>query len=197
MTKRLFDILFSTLLLLLLAPLFLLIALFIYRDTRGKIFYRQPRVGKGKKEFYLYKFRTMHEGAERKGYITVGSNDNRITPSGLLLRKYKIDELPQLWNVLKGDMSVVGPRPEVKKYVDLYTPEQQQVLSIRPGITDYASIQYARENELLGKAPDPEKTYIEDIMPSKLRLNLDYIRTNGFFTDLFIIVKTIAGIFRR
>lgn len=194
MLKRAFDILFVLPGLLLLFPLMCLIALFIRLDSKGPVFYRQNRVGRYGKIFGLYKFRTMHPDADKKGLLTVGGKDPRVTPIGYYLRRYKLDELPQLLNVLKGEMSLVGPRPEVQKYVDLYTPEQRQVLELRPGLTDYASLQYFNENELLADSADPEKTYVEEVMPAKLRLNLQYLRDAGLLTDLKIIFKTLSRI---
>lgn len=181
--------------LVILFPIFIVIALLIVLDSKGKIFYSQPRVGLNNSDFLLLKFRTMTEGSDRKGLLTVGDKDNRITRLGYYLRKYKIDELPQLVNVLRGDMSLVGPRPEVRKYVDMYTPEQLKVLSIKPGITDYSSITYINESELLAKAEDPERFYITEVMPAKLKLNLHYINEKGFFTDIKIILKTLSKIF--
>ncbi len=195
MAKRLFDIFFSLIGILLLSPIFLLIALWVTFDSKGGIFYRQVRVGKGNTDFKLFKFRTMHVNADKKGLLTVGANDNRITKSGLFLRKYKLDELPQLLNVFLGDMSLVGPRPEVRRYVKMYSPEQMNVLSIKPGITDYASIKYSDENELLGNHPNPEKLYIEEIMPAKLALNLQYIKDKSLLSDFKIIFDTLKKIF--
>ena len=192
--KRLLDIFSSALVLLLLLPLWLIIALAIVLESRGGVFYRQIRVGKGNKDFYLYKFRTMRTGSDQKGLLTVGERDSRITRVGYFLRKYKIDEFPQLLNVLKGDMSIVGPRPEVRKYVDMYTPEQMRVLSVRPGLTDIASIQYVHENELLAASDNPEKTYIEEVMPAKLALNLQYIDNQSVLGDLKLIWKTFLAI---
>lgn len=180
--------------LLLLSPFFLLIALLIALDSKGGVFFRQSRVGRHEKDFMLIKFRTMRPDADKKGLLTVGNRDSRVTGIGYYLRKYKLDELPQLINVVKGEMSLVGPRPEVRKYVDLYTAEQRQVLEVPPGITDLASLEYIDENELLGRAEDPEATYIKEIMPAKLSLNLQYIRQRGLWTDLKIIVKTILKI---
>jgi lipopolysaccharide/colanic/teichoic acid biosynthesis glycosyltransferase len=194
MLKRCLDILFALAGLILLLPVFALISLWISLDSRGGIFYRQVRVGRGGLDFKLLKFRTMQTGAEKQGLLTVGNADRRITRAGYYLRKYKFDELPQLFNVLKGDMSLVGPRPEVRKYVSLYTPEQRKILSLRPGITDYASIEYSRESEILAAAADPEKLYIEEIMPAKIRLNEKYIREQGMLTDLKIILKTLVKI---
>jgi lipopolysaccharide/colanic/teichoic acid biosynthesis glycosyltransferase len=194
MLKRLFDISCSFIGLLLLSPLFLIISVWILLDSRGGIFYRQVRVGQYGRDFRLFKFRSMRPGSDKKGLLTVGGRDNRITRSGYFLRRYKLDELPQLINVLTGDMSLVGPRPEVRKYVELYSEEQKKVLQARPGITDYASIEYARENDLLAQSNDPEKTYIEEIMPAKLLLNMKYIHEQGLATDLKIIFKTFRKI---
>jgi lipopolysaccharide/colanic/teichoic acid biosynthesis glycosyltransferase len=195
MLKRLFDIIFAALGLLVLSPVFLIISAIIGASSRGPVFYLQSRVGRNNKDFRLFKFRTMHPAADQKGLLTIGGNDPRITRSGHFLRKYKLDELPQLLNVLVGDMSFVGPRPEVRKYVNLYTPEQAAVLQVRPGITDYASLQYFNESELLGASADPDKTYTTVIMPSKLELNLKYIREAGLLTDLQIIFRTLRRIF--
>jgi lipopolysaccharide/colanic/teichoic acid biosynthesis glycosyltransferase len=194
MAKRCFDILFSFIGLVFLSPFFGLLAIIILIDSKGGVFYKQIRVGKKGVDFKLYKFRSMRVGSDKKGLLTVGGRDNRITKTGYFIRKYKLDELPQLINVFIGDMSLVGPRPEVRKYVDLYNSEQLKVLSVKPGITDYASIQYSNENELLAKSQDPEITYIEEIMPDKLNLNLRYINESGVFTDVKIIVKTIKKI---
>lgn len=192
--KRLMDIFFSLIGLILLFPLFLIVGLIISIDSKGGVFYKQTRVGKDGKDFKLFKFRSMAVGSDKKGLLTVGGNDSRITKPGYFIRKYKIDELPQLINVFIGDMSLVGPRPEVRKYVDLYNQEQQKVLSVQPGITDYASIAYINENEVLGNSTNPEKTYIEEVMPSKLKLNLKYIEEKSVITDIKIIFKTIAKI---
>jgi lipopolysaccharide/colanic/teichoic acid biosynthesis glycosyltransferase len=196
MLKRLFDIFFSLIGLIILLPVFLIISLLIVTDSRGGIFYRQVRVGKDSKDFRLFKFRSMVTNADKKGLLTVGGKDSRITRMGYFLRKYKLDELPQLLNVLFGDMSLVGPRPEVRKYVDMYNEEQRKVLSVRPGITDYASIEYSNENELLGSVPNPEEVYINEVMPAKLNLNLRYIREQGLLTDLKIIFMTFAKILK-
>ena len=194
MLKRFFDIFFSLAGLLILLVPFIIISLLIVLDSGGGIFYKQVRVGKEGKDFKLFKFRSMRTGADKAGLLTVGGRDNRITKIGYYIRKYKIDELPQLINVLIGDMSLVGPRPEVRKYVDLYTVEQLKVLSVKPGITDYASIEYSNENEILGKAADPERVYIDEIMPAKLKMNLRYIEEQGVGTDLKLIFKTIGKI---
>lgn len=181
--------------LILLSPLFLVFIIVINIDSRGGAFFGQIRIGKNEKPFRLWKFRTMRINSESAGQITVGARDNRITSFGYYLRKFKFDELPQLWNVLIGDMSMVGPRPEVPKYVALYTPEQKRVLSIQPGITDYASLQYFEESELLAKSQNPEETYIEEIMPKKLALNLQYVDGKSFSSDLKIILKTVVRMF--
>ena len=194
--QRFFDVIISFIGLILLLPIFFVIAIWIKCDSKGPVFYKQMRVGRNGIDFYLYKFRSMRVGADKKGLITVGGKDPRITYSGYFIRKYKIDELPQLLNVLKGDMSIVGPRPEVRKYVDLYTNEQRLVLSIRPGITDYASIEYIDENEILGKSLNPEKTYIEDIMPEKIKYNMKYINNQTLFEYFKIIFLTGLKIFR-
>jgi lipopolysaccharide/colanic/teichoic acid biosynthesis glycosyltransferase len=192
--KRLFDIVFSLALIVVLLPVGIVVSIWIVLDDFGSPFFVQQRVGLGGKNFGLLKFRSMRKNAESKGQLTVGMKDNRITRSGYFIRKYKIDELPQLVNVFLGEMSVVGPRPEVPKYVSLYDEEQQNVLSIKPGITDFASIEYVRENELLSASSDPEKTYIEEIMPAKLELNLKYLREQSFLTDMKIILQTIKAI---
>lgn len=192
--KRLLDITASGLGLIFLSPLFLIVALWIKSDSPGPVFYRQARVGRYGKDFRLFKFRSMRVGSDKKGLITVGGHDPRVTRSGYYIRKYKLDELPQLINVFIGDMSLVGPRPEVRKYVDLYTPEQLHVLDVRPGITDLASIRYRNENELLAKASDPEQYYREVVMQDKLRINLQYISDHSFFRDLKIIFMTFKVI---
>jgi len=194
MIKRAFDILFSIIGLVILSPAFLLVAVFIKIDSNGPVFYKQSRVGKNNKDFILYKFRTMNVGSDKEGLLTVGNNDSRITKTGYLLRKYKLDELPQLMNVLKGDMSFVGPRPEVRKYVSLYNEEQKKVLTSRPGITDVASIEYRNENELLEKTSNPEEFYVKEVMPDKLKMNIMYINDRSFFKDIKIIFKTIKSI---
>ena len=194
MFKRLFDFSASLLGILLLSPVLIMLWLIVVLDSPGGGFYRQIRVGKDGADFGLWKFRSMRTGADKKGLLTVGGRDPRVTRAGYFLRKYKLDELPQLFNVLRGEMSLVGPRPEVRRYVDLYTVSQREVLSVRPGITDYASIEYSRENDLLAASPDPEKTYIEEIMPAKLELNHKYIREQGLLTDLKIIFRTFLKI---
>ncbi len=192
MIKRFLEILFSLLSLIILSPLFLIIAFLIKIDSKGGAFYIQKRVGKNNKDFNLIKFRTMFVKSDRQGLLTVGERDNRITGTGKWLRKYKIDELPQLINILKGEMSFVGPRPEVRKYVELYDDRQKQVLSVKPGLSDYASLEYVNENKILAGFSDPGKAYIEQIMPAKLELNLQYIKEQGLLADLKIIFKTLG-----
>ena len=194
MGKRLFDMFFSLVGLIVLFIPFLIIAILILIDSNGGVFYKQTRVGKDGVDFDLLKFRSMASGSDKSGLLTVGGRDSRITKIGYTLRKYKIDELPQLINVFVGDMSLVGPRPEVRKYVELYNSEQKKVLSVKPGITDYASIEYSNENELLGKAVNPEEVYITEIMPAKLKLNLKYIEEQGLRIDFKIILNTIGKI---
>ena len=193
---RFFDFVLSLVGLVILAPIFIVLAVWIKIDSMGPVFYKQIRVGQNGKDFGLFKFRSMVVDADKKGLITVGGRDPRITRSGYFIRKYKLDELPQLINVLLGDMSLVGPRPEVRKYVELYTDEQQKVLSVKPGITDYASIEYMDENEILGKSSDPEKTYIEEIMPEKIKYNMKYINNKSLFEYFKIILLTVLKIVR-
>lgn len=188
---RLIDIIFSTLGILILMPFFILISLIIKLNSKGPLIYKQSRVGIYNSNFNVYKFRTMHINSDRLGLLTVGGRDPRITSVGYYLRKYKLDELPQLFNVLIGDMSIVGPRPEVRKYVDMYTLEQKRVLSIRPGITDWASIQYRDENIILEKATDPEKDYVNIIIPDKIKYNLIYIEKYNVLEYLKIIFMTV------
>ena len=193
--KRIFDIIFSLLGLIILSPFFLLIAVVIKLDSKGPVFFRQVRVGKNGKEFKIFKFRTMVVGAEKKGMQITVDKDSRITKVGRYLRKFKLDEFPQLINVLIGDMSFVGPRPEVPKYVALYDERQRSVLKVKPGITDIASIEYKDENKLLSKNGDPEKIYVKEIMPHKLKLNMEYIRNISIVNDIKLIFKTVFGIF--
>lgn len=188
--KRLFDIVAGGLGLLILSPLFLVLAVWIRLDSEGPVFYRQTRVGRHNRDFRIFKFRSMKEGADKQGLITVGGHDPRITRSGYFIRRYKLDELPQLINVFLGDMSLVGPRPEVRKYVDMYTPEQMHVLDVRPGITSLASIRYRNENELLDKADDPDRFYIDVIMQDKLAIDLEYVRQASFWYDIKLIIRT-------
>lgn len=193
---RLFDIVFSGIGLILLSPLFLILYILIRMESKGGGFYSQERIGRNGKPFHLYKFRSMRKDADKLGLITVGGRDPRITHMGYFIRKYKLDELPQLWNVFIGDMSLVGPRPEVRKYTDLYTKEQRRVLSVRPGITDWASIEYVDENEILGKADDPDKAYVEQIMPDKIRYNMRWIDNQGIGEYFKIIFTTFWRIVR-
>jgi lipopolysaccharide/colanic/teichoic acid biosynthesis glycosyltransferase len=188
---RILDFLLSFVGLILLLPFFILIALFIKLTSNGPVLYKQSRVGLNGREFKVFKFRTMRLDADKLGLITVGGRDSRVTAIGYYLRKFKLDELPQLINVLIGDMSLVGPRPEVKKYVDLYTEEEKRVLTIRPGITDWASINYRDENVILGKSSNPEKDYIEQVMPDKLKYNMIYINKYGVLEYLKIIFITL------
>lgn len=190
MVKRLFDIVASGCGLLVLSPLFIVLAIWIKLDSKGPVFYRQVRVGRDNRDFKLFKFRSMRVGADKQGLITVGGRDPRITRSGYFIRKYKLDEFPQLINVFIGDMSLVGPRPEVRKYVDMYTPEQMRVLSVRPGITDLASIRYRNENELLEQAENPDEYYEQVIMQDKLRINLEYVDNHSFWNDIKLIFMT-------
>ena len=193
---RFCDIIFSFFGLLLLSQLFIIVALWIVIDNPGPVFYRQQRVGKDGKDFGLLKFRSMRVGADKMSLITIGDRDPRVTRAGYYIRKYKLDELPQLWNVFVGDMSLVGPRPEVRRYVDLYTEEQRKVLSVRPGITDYASIEYIDENRLLAQSKDPDKTYVEEIMPAKIALNMRYIEHKTLGEYFKIIFLTLSKIVR-
>jgi lipopolysaccharide/colanic/teichoic acid biosynthesis glycosyltransferase len=192
--KRLFDIVASLTGIIVLFPFLLLICLLMIFTCGFPLFYFQTRVGKNNKDFKLFKFRTMRLDADKKGLLTVGGRDPRVTAIGYYLRKYKLDELPQLFNVLLGSMSLVGPRPEVRRYVDLYSKEQLLVLSVKPGITDYASLEYINENELLSKSTNPEETYVREIMPAKLALNQRYINEKGLFVDLKVIFQTILKI---
>lgn len=194
MTKRIFDLLFSFIGLMVLSPLLFVIGLLVITDSRGGVLYLQNRVGKGNKNFKLYKFRTMYNDSDKKGLLTVGNRDSRITRIGYFLRKYKLDELPQLINVLIGNMSFVGPRPEVRKYVNLYNNEQLKVLKVKPGITDYASIEFRNENELLNMAENPEDFYVNYIMPQKLNINLQYLQNNSLVKDISIIITTLYTI---
>lgn len=195
--KRAFDIVISSLILLCFLPFGILIAIAITATSNGGIFYRQERIGCNGRPFHVFKFRTMRPNSDAHGQLTVGMRDSRITPVGVFLRKYKLDEFPQFLNVLFGQMSIVGPRPEVRKYVDYYSEEQRKVLSVRPGITDYASLEYFHENEILGKAEDPEKAYLEEVMPAKLELNKKYIANPTIGTDLKIMWLTFLKMVKR
>jgi len=193
MIKRIFDIVVSVIGLVTLSPFLLLLAMAIIIESKGGVFYLQTRVGRNNKDFKLFKFRSMAIGSDKHGLLTVG-NDSRITKVGYYIRKYKLDEFAQLLNVIKGDMSLVGPRPEVRKYVDLYSDEQLRVLDVKPGITDIASLEYFDENTLLGKSDNPEKTYTDEIMPHKLSLNLHYIDNHSIFVDIKLILKTLIKV---
>ena len=189
--KRIFDIVASGCGLILLSPLFLVLAIWIKLDSKGPVFYRQVRVGRNNMDFRIFKFRSMRDGSDRGSLVTIGGHDSRITRSGFILRKFKLDELPQLINVFAGDMSLVGPRPEVRHYVDFWTPEQMRVLDVRPGITDPASIKFRNENDLLDKAENPEEYYINVIMQEKIRLYLEYVENHNLWYDIRLIFQTI------
>ena len=195
MLKRIFDIILSLFGLIILSPFMLIIAIFIKLDSKGPVFFKQLRVTKNGREFKIFKYRTMRVGSDKYSQITVGKDD-RITKIGSFLRKYKLDEIPQLINVLIGDMSLVGPRPEVPKYVALYTDEQKEILKVRAGITDYASIEFSNENDLLASEEDPEKAYIKKVMPKKIELNKKYISEISMLTDIKIILLTIKKILK-
>ena len=188
--KRFFDITASGIGLILLSPLFLILAFWIKLDSPGPVFFRQVRVGRYNKDFRIFKFRSMRVGSDKGSLVTIGGHDPRITRSGYFIRKFKFDELPQLINVFLGDMSLVGPRPEVRHYVNYWTPEQLHVLDVRPGITDPASIKFRNENELMEKAATPEKYYIEVIMQEKINLYLEYVENHSFWGDIVLIFKT-------
>ena len=195
MLKRIFDITLSLFGLIILLPFMLIIAILIKFDSKGTVFFKQIRITKGGKEFKIFKYRTMKAGSDKYSQITVGK-DERITKIGSFLRKYKLDEIPQLINVLIGDMSLVGPRPEVPKYVALYTDEQKEILKVKAGITDYASIEFSDENDLLASEEDPEKEYIEKIIPKKIELNTKYLSEISVLTDIRIILLTIKKILK-
>ena len=195
--KRLFDIIASGLGLLFLCPLFLVLAIWIKLDSKGPVFYRQVRVGKDNKDFRIFKFRSMRVGSDKGSLVTIGGRDPRVTRSGYYIRKFKLDELPQLINVFVGDMSLVGPRPEVRHYVDYWTEEQLHVLDVRPGITDPASIKFRNENELMEQAEDPENYYINVIMQEKLKLYLEYVNHHSFWGDIKLIFQTFAVIIKE
>lgn len=192
--KRLFDILASGCGLLVLSPIFIIVAIWIKLDSPGPVFYRQTRVGRHNKDFRIFKFRSMRVGSDKGSLVTIGGRDPRVTRSGYFIRKFKIDELPQLINVFAGDMSLVGPRPEVRHYVNYWTPEQMRVLDVRPGITDPASIRFRNENELLEKAQDPERYYIDVIMQEKIKLYLEYVEKSSFWYDIKLIFQTFKVI---
>lgn len=195
--KRAFDVIMSGLGLVFLSPLFLFLAIWIKCDSPGPVFYRQVRVGRYGRDFKVFKFRSMRQDADKSGLITVGGHDPRVTRSGYYIRKYKLDELPQLINVFIGDMSLVGPRPEVRKYVDLYTPEQLHVLDVRPGITSLASIRYRNENEIIATADDPERAYVGKVLPDKIAIDLEYISKASLLYDIGLIFKTFWAILTK
>ena len=192
--KRAFDLVFSLIVLILFLPFGIIISILILLSSTGGVFYRQERIGKNGIPFTLFKFRSMRTNADQSGRLTVGMKDSRITKVGVFIRKYKLDEFPQFLNVLNGSMSVVGPRPEVREFVELYTLEQKKILEVKPGITDYASLEYFNENEVLAKSSDPIKTYIEEVMPHKIKINQKYIDKPTIGHDLKIIGKTIRRI---
>ena len=192
--KRIFDIIFSFFGIIFLSPLLILIIFLMKVTSKGPVIYKQVRVGRNNKDFSIFKFRTMFIDSDKFGLLTVGDRDPRVTSLGYYLRKFKLDELPQLFNVLNGDMSFVGPRPEVRKYVDLYNNIQIQVLNVRPGITDLASIEFRNENELLSSQEDPDSYYINVIMPKKIQINLDYLKESNLFKDVWVIIKTFQVI---
>ncbi|KDE63998.1 glycosyl transferase [Fusobacterium necrophorum BFTR-1] len=195
MLKRTFDVICSGIGILFLLPFFLLISICIKLDSKGPVIFKQIRITKNGKKFYIYKFRTMKMNTESQGQLTIGK-DNRITRVGAFLRKTKLDELAQLFNVFLGDMSIVGPRPEVPKYVALYTEKQKEILKVKAGITDYASIYFSKENELLEGKENPEQYYIHEIMPKKIKLNKKYIQEISLMTDIKIIILTIFKILK-
>lgn len=194
MVKRLTDIVLALIALVLFSPVLLAVALVVKTGSRGPLIYSQVRIGKGMRPFRIYKFRTMYEGVSDGISLTVGDSDSRLTPEGRVMKKYKLDELPQLINVLKGDMSIVGPRPEVEKYVGKYSVEQKRVFSVKPGITDRASVKYRNESSLLALAEDPEEYYVKVIMPDKLEMNLRYVREQSFMEDVRIICATVKAV---
>ena len=194
--KRIFDIVASGCGLIVLSPLFLIFAIWIKLDSKGPVFYRQVRVGRNNRDFRIFKFRSMKEGADNGSLVTIGGHDSRITRSGYILRRFKLDELPQLINVFTGDMSLVGPRPEVRHYVNYWTPEQMRVLDVRPGITDPASIKFRNENDLLDKAENPEEYYINVIMQEKIRLYLEYVGNQSLWYDIKLIFQTIKVVIK-
>lgn len=195
--KRLFDIIVSGLGFIVLSPLFLILAIWIKCDSKGPVFYRQVRVGRWNKNFRIFKFRSMRVGSDKGSLVTIGGHDPRITRSGYFIRKFKLDELPQLINVFVGDMSLVGPRPEVRHYVDFWTPEQMHVLDVRPGITDPASIKFRNENELMEQVDDSEKYYIEVIMQKKIKLYQEYVEKHNFLYDIRLIFNTFWVIMKE
>ncbi|MCW3078764.1 sugar transferase [Segetibacter sp.] len=192
---RCFDFVFSLVGLIILLPFLLLVSLIIKLTSKGPVFFKQCRVGKGGKDFKVYKFRSMQVNADRQGLLTVGGKDARVTRIGYYIRRFKVDELPQLINVLKGEMSIVGPRPEVRRYVDMYSKDQLKALKVLPGITDYASLEYRNENDLLALSHDPEAFYVKEILPRKIELNFKYINNRNILEYFRIIAKTVATSF--
>lgn len=197
MIKRTFDLFFSVIFLALTIPIILVLGILVVIDSKGPMFIFQERIGKNQKPFSLVKLRTMFTESQSKGLLTIGNRDHRVTKVGYFLRKYKFDEFPQFWNVLKGDMSIVGPRPEVKKYVDLYDSNQKEIFQFRPGITDVSSILFWNESELLAQSTDPERHYIDVILPQKIEMSLAYSRKANFFSDLGMIFKTVQSFFSK
>ena len=197
MLKRLFDVVFSVIGMILLFPILLLISILIKLDSKGPILFIQGRVGKNNKDFNIFKFRTMRVLSDKKGLLTLGNNDSRITKMGYVLRRYKIDEFPQLINILKGDMSFVGPRPELRYYVNFYNDDDMKIFEVRPGITGLASLKYRNEVELLKAAKDPEAFFIKTIIPDKLKYNKAYISKQNFFFDLKLILLTIVKVITK
>ncbi|UKM63969.1 sugar transferase [Flavobacteriaceae bacterium GSB9] len=195
--KRIFDILFSAIGLVVLSPLLIIIAILIKLDSKGPVFFIQGRVGKNNKDFNIYKFRTMRTASDKKGLLTLGNNDSRITKIGYFLRRYKIDEFPQLINILKGDMSFVGPRPELRYYVNFYNEDDMSIFQVRPGITGLASLKYRNEVELLKAAKNPEEFFIKAIIPDKLKFNKEYIKKRNFFFDLKLIGLTVIKVITK
>lgn len=195
--KRIFDLFFSILGLILFSPLLLIVSIFIKIDSKGSVFFRQLRVGLGGKQFITYKFRTMFQDAEKKGVRLTSAKDSRITTMGKILRRYKIDELPQLINVLKGEMSFVGPRPELPEYVDLFREDYKMILMVKPGITDLASIKFLDESELMKDADSAEQVYINEILPQKIELYKRYVEKRSLSFDLYLIILTLLSIGKK
>lgn len=197
MVKRFFDLFLAIVGLLLLSPFLILVAILVKLDSPGPALFIQNRVGRHNKDFKIYKFRTMRIQSQKKGLLTIGNNDSRVTKVGYFLRRYKIDEFPQLLNIIKGDMSFVGPRPELRYYVNFYKPEDLMILRVRPGITGLASLKYRNEVELLKQADDPESYFINTIIPDKLRYNKLYISKQNFFFDLYLILLTVIRVLTK
>jgi lipopolysaccharide/colanic/teichoic acid biosynthesis glycosyltransferase len=195
MVKRAFDVVMALIGLVVLSPVWLVAAYLIYREDPGPIVYKSTRVGRDGRDFKMWKFRSMVQNAEKLGGPSTAADDPRLLRTGKALRKYKLDEVPQLVNVLKGEMSIVGPRPEVRFYTDMYSPEERQLLTVRPGMTDRASIRFRNEGEILKGAADPEQAYMEKIRPEKIRLGLEYVRRKSLKEDLAIILATVKAVF--